>query len=109
MKRPTTGWRVTLLIEKLANNIGFRIQENYCEKIKPMKIEDWESASSMPMLYRELQGLGLESNIAELEAFGFTVVPPEKVAPPAFHEAVQKALRDCPVRHSRSDHDPANW
>ena len=49
MKRPTIGWRVTLLIEKLANNIGFRIQENYCEEIKPMKIEDWESASSMPM------------------------------------------------------------
>ncbi len=57
-----------------------------------MKIEDWESASSMPMLYRKLQQLGLESNIAKLEAFGFTIVPPEKVAPPEFHEAVQKAL-----------------
>lgn len=57
-----------------------------------MKIEDWESAESMPMLYRELQALGLESNIAELEAFGFTVVPPEKVASPEFHEAVKDAL-----------------
>ncbi len=57
-----------------------------------MKIEDWESAESMPMLYRELQQLGLETNIAELEAFGFTVVPPEKVAPPEFHEEVKEAL-----------------
>ena len=57
-----------------------------------MKIGNWESAESMPMLYRELRELGLETNIAELEAFGFTVVPPEKVAPPEFLEAAKKAL-----------------
>ena len=57
-----------------------------------MKIEDWESAESMPMLYRELQELGLETNIAELEAFGFTVVPPEKAAPPKFLAAAKEAL-----------------
>ncbi|MEM7016569.1 MAG: phytanoyl-CoA dioxygenase family protein [Pseudomonadota bacterium] len=57
-----------------------------------MEIEDWESAESMPMLYRELQALDLLSNIAELETFGFTVIPPEKVAPPEFHEAVKDAL-----------------
>ena len=57
-----------------------------------MEIEDWESAESMPMLYRELQQLGLETNIAELEAFGFTVIPPEKVAPPEFLAQVKEAL-----------------
>ncbi|NJN50865.1 MAG: phytanoyl-CoA dioxygenase family protein [Gammaproteobacteria bacterium] len=57
-----------------------------------MQIEDWESAESLPALYRELQSLGLETNIAELEAFGFTVVPPEKVAPPEFHAEVKVAL-----------------
>lgn len=46
----------------------------------------------MPMLYRELQQLGLESNVAELETFGFTVVPPEKVGPPELLKDVKKAL-----------------
>ena len=41
-----------------------------------MQIGDWKSAGSVAPLYRELEQLGLVSNIAELEAFGFTVVPP---------------------------------
>ncbi len=57
-----------------------------------MRIEDWKSAGSMPMLYRELQELDLISNVAELETFGFTVIPPEKVAPKDFHDSVREAL-----------------
>ena len=43
-------------------------------------------------LYAELKQLGLLENIAELDVFGFTVVPPEKVGPPALHEKVKAAL-----------------
>ena len=43
-------------------------------------------------LYAELKQLGLVENIAELDVFGFTVVPPEKVGPPALHEKVKAAL-----------------
>jgi len=57
-----------------------------------MKIENWECAGSLPLLYQELQELGLESNVAELEAFGFTVVPPEKVGPPGYHLQFKEAL-----------------
>jgi len=57
-----------------------------------MKILDWETSESMPMLYRELQQLGLETNIAELDAFGFTVVPPEKVGPPELARDAKSAL-----------------
>ena len=46
-----------------------------------MKIENWETAGSLGPLYQELQQLGLETNIAELEAFGYTIVPPKKIGP----------------------------
>jgi len=57
-----------------------------------MNIEKWESAGPLAELYIELKALGLETNIAELEAFGFTVVPPEKVGPKAFLVEAREAL-----------------
>ena len=57
-----------------------------------MRVEDWTSAQSLPALYRELKQLDLLENVAELEAFGFTVLPPEKVGPPEQHEQVRGAL-----------------
>ena len=57
-----------------------------------MDINDWTSAQHLPELYRELKQLDLLENIAELEAFGYTVVPPEKVGRQAQHEAVRDAL-----------------
>ena len=59
-----------------------------------MDIEDWPSAKTLPALYRELKQLDLLEHVAELEAFGFTVLPPEKVGPPQQHEAVRDALLD---------------
>ena len=59
-----------------------------------MNIENWESAGSLPLLYKELQQLGLETNIAELEAFGYTVVPPEKVGPDNYHLPIKEAVED---------------
>ena len=59
-----------------------------------MKIEDWESAGSLALLYQELKELGLETNVAELDAFGFTVVPPEKVGPPSLTREIREAVED---------------
>ncbi len=56
-----------------------------------MKIEDWPSGKTIPALYRELKQLDLLENLAELEAFGFTVIPPEKVAAPEVHKEYQAA------------------
>jgi len=47
--------------------------------------------------FRELCAMGLEKQIAELDTFGFTIVPPEKAAPPGFAER----LRDAVIRHTR--------
>lgn len=57
-----------------------------------MEINDWTSVRHLPELYRELKQLELLENVAELEAFGFTVIPPEKVGSMEQHEAVRDAL-----------------
>ncbi len=56
-----------------------------------MQIEDWPSAKTTPALYRELKQLDLLEHLAELEAFGYTVLPSDKVGPPEQHEAVRRA------------------
>ena len=56
-----------------------------------MQIEDWPSAKARPALYRELKALGLIENLAELEAFGFTVIPPAQVGDADYHRQVQDA------------------
>ena len=57
-----------------------------------MEINDWTSARHLPELYRELKQLDLLEHIAELEAFGYTVIQPEKVGPRKQHEAVRDAM-----------------
>ncbi|MBL8772101.1 MAG: phytanoyl-CoA dioxygenase family protein [Phenylobacterium sp.] len=48
-----------------------------------MEIQDWKSMAGMAGVYRKARELGLETNIAELETFGFTVIEPEKTGAPA--------------------------
>ena len=75
-----------------------------------MEIGDWQSAGSVAPLYRELVQLGLESNIAELDAFGFTVVPPEKVGPPQFCDEVREALERTMIRrYGNNGLSPERW
>jgi ectoine hydroxylase-related dioxygenase (phytanoyl-CoA dioxygenase family) len=40
-----------------------------------MEIADWSAAPDLVDIYREIRERGLETNLAELEAFGFTVIP----------------------------------
>src|SRR5689334_6813544 len=47
-----------------------------------MEIGEWTAARGLSELYRAIRGAGLETNVAELETFGFTVVPPEQGASP---------------------------
>jgi ectoine hydroxylase-related dioxygenase (phytanoyl-CoA dioxygenase family) len=43
-------------------------------------------------LYPELRALGLESYIADLAMQGYTVVPPEKIAPPSYVAELREAV-----------------
>ncbi len=75
-----------------------------------VQIGDWKSAGSVAPLYCELKELGLETNIAELDAFGFTVVPPEKVGPPEFCREVRAALeRTMKRRYGADGLAPERW
>ena len=75
-----------------------------------MEILDWECAGSLPRLYKELQSLGLETNVAELEAFGYTIVPPEKIGPDGYHLEMKDALEAVVAdRFGELDTDVARW
>lgn len=45
-----------------------------------MRIGEWPAVAGMASTYRQARSLGLESNLAELEAFGFTIVEPAQLA-----------------------------
>jgi ectoine hydroxylase-related dioxygenase (phytanoyl-CoA dioxygenase family) len=69
-----------------------------------MEILDWKSMAGMSATYRKARELGLESNIAELETFGFTVIEPEKTgASPDFAER----LLDRVMAVAREEDDQA--
>ncbi len=44
-----------------------------------MQIGDWSATAELNKIYGDARALGLETNIAELEAYGFTIVEPEKL------------------------------
>src|ERR1700733_4526784 len=56
-----------------------------------MEIGDWKATAELSQIYREARELGIETNLMELEAFGFTIVEPEKVAPRAFTKKLLEA------------------
>jgi ectoine hydroxylase-related dioxygenase (phytanoyl-CoA dioxygenase family) len=58
-----------------------------------MEIGDWKSVAGMAAVYRQAREFDLEPNIAELEAFGFTVIEPDKTgAPPDFAERLLESV-----------------
>ena len=54
-----------------------------------MEIGNWSATPDLNDIYREIRALGLESNLAELEAYGFTIVEG------ALTPALTKDLRDA--------------
>lgn len=64
----------------------------------PRRPLDYESAPYLnqklriAQLWPELRALGLESHIAELAVQGYTIVPPHKVAPPAYIAQLREAV-----------------
>jgi hypothetical protein len=57
-----------------------------------MDIGDWKTTAELNAIYSDARKLGVETCIAELEAFGFTIVPPEKVAPKGFADRMLAAI-----------------
>lgn len=64
-----------------------------------MEIQNWKSMAGMAEVYRQARELGIETNIAELETFGFTVIEPEKTgAPPDFAERLLEKVMEAAQR-----------
>jgi hypothetical protein len=79
-------------VNKTVKTTDFDAQDNV------LKRPEWKGD-----YYKPLVDLGLEMHVAELEAVGFTIVPPEKVAPPAFLSRIKRAvLRIAEARHGVS-------
>jgi ectoine hydroxylase-related dioxygenase (phytanoyl-CoA dioxygenase family) len=55
-----------------------------------MEIADWRATRDLNECYREIRALGLETNLAEIEAFGFTVI--EGAIPPDLTERLRQAI-----------------
>ena len=70
-----------------------------------MEISDWKSTAELNPVYREIRKQGLETNLAEFETYGFTVIEPERFAPPEFLERLRRALLDVAERRTGIKHD----
>lgn len=68
-----------------------------------MEIGDWKSVAGMGEIYRRARDLELERNIAELEAFGFTVIEPERTGAPAgFTDRLLEAVMEIARQEDES-------
>jgi len=65
-----------------------------------MEIGQWPTTPDLNDIYRDVIKHGLVNNIAELEAFGFTVVPPDQAAPPEFHARLRDGVLAAHERRS---------
>ena len=75
-----------------------------------MEIKDWQSCPTQSKLYKELKDLDLLENIAELDVFGFTIIPPEKVASKEFHLKIKRSLiRVVEERFGKLSNDGLSW
>lgn len=64
-----------------------------------MEFGKFKSTSDLNRTFNKVRELGLESNLAELNTYGFTVVPPDKVAERAFFMRLRETvLRLCKER-----------
>src|SRR5215469_16809037 len=73
-----------------------------------MELGDWETSKDVNAIYAEVRRLGLEHCIAEHDAFGFTVIPPEKVATPELNQRLRQAILDLHERRTGEKIDIAD-
>ena len=64
-----------------------------------MEFGEFKNTEGFNPTFKRIRELGLEENIFELDSYGFTVVPPDKVADKAFFERMRSTvLRICKER-----------
>ena len=57
-----------------------------------MSLEQYKDSPHYQKIYQQIEALGLVEHIKHLDEFGYTVIPPELVAPEAFQDRLRKAV-----------------
>jgi hypothetical protein len=70
-----------------------------------VEIGNWKATPELGSLYRQIRDLGLEQHVAELDAFGFTVLEPGHAAPVEWTDRLRDALLDVAERRTGVKHD----
>lgn len=73
-----------------------------------MEIGQWKATAELGDVYRKARQLGIETNLAELEAFGFTIVEPSKLNSPGLHKRMLDAVLALEARESPDTVDMMN-
>jgi len=69
-----------------------------------MEIGNWASSAEINDQVRAARELGIESNLFELDVFGFTIIEPEKTAaPPGFAKRLLEATQELAAKESAAD------
>ncbi|MGH6986661.1 MAG: phytanoyl-CoA dioxygenase family protein [Caulobacteraceae bacterium] len=71
-----------------------------------MKLDSWDTTAELNPIYADVRALGLEVCVAELDAFGFTVIEPEKVAPAEFYTRLRNAILAVHERRTKEQIAP---
>lgn len=71
-----------------------------------MEIGEWPASVDLNDIYREIRAAGLEPNVAELEAYGLTVVPPDRAAPAGLADRLVEAVLAVAERRTGRRPDP---
>jgi hypothetical protein len=71
-----------------------------------VEIGDWNATRELNEIYRDIRALGLETNLAELEAFGFTVI--EGALPPALTGELRDTILRLASAKAGHELDPDN-
>lgn len=70
------------------------------DAMKEGRGQPYRVADDALAMWSEIRALGLEAHVAELETLGYTVVPPEKAAPPGFGTALREAVLSVVARRA---------
>ena len=57
-----------------------------------MRLEQYKDSEAYRKIYQQIETLGLNEHVSHLDEYGYTVIPPDLVAPEAFQERLRSAV-----------------
>lgn len=76
-------------------------------RLDPPPYQPGKIGAGLAEIWQEIERLDLVRHVAELDAFGYTIIPPERAAPAGFAERLLAAVLDCAEERWGVRLDPA--